>query len=59
MEIKIGKEKGIPFNKWKDEEIVKKHKSLLKEVYDGMISDLKSNKKTKKYAQDVKRVGLR
>jgi hypothetical protein len=59
MENNVGTEKGIPFNKWKDNEFVKKHKDLLKNAFDKIISEPSKNEKYKKFVKNIRRVGLK
>lgn len=59
MNINNGKQKGIPFHKWKDEKVVKEKKNLMRGTFDEILSDPKSDKQTKKFAKNIIRVGLK
>lgn len=59
MANEFGTEKGIPFNKWKDEEVVQKNKDFLKRAFDKMISEPSKNEKYKKFIKNIRRVGLK
>ena len=59
MDIKLGTEKGIPFHKWKDNEFVKKHKGILRDVVNKITSEPSNDEKYKKFAKNIKRVGLK
>jgi len=54
-----GTQKGIPFHKFKDEKFVQENKDLMRGTFDKIISDPKSDKKMKKFAKNVRRVGLK
>jgi hypothetical protein len=55
MENDHGTRKGIPFNKWKDEKNVNKHRDTLETVSNEILSNPEYNAKTKLLAKNIKR----
>ncbi len=52
MKEEMKKQKGIPRNKWKDEEFIKNNRPLATEAFDRVISDPNTDEKSRKFFRD-------